>query len=389
MESTLVRTWSEIDLDVLASNLNKLKNRIGEKVKFLGVVKADGYGHGAIMVAKTLEEAGADYLAVSSMDEAMELRVNGIKMPVIILGHTPKEQVERLIEFDITQTVTCLAKALEYSEEAVKLGKTLKIHIKIDTGMSRLGYLCDGDFFETGVDGISEAINLPGLDAEGVFTHFAVSDEEGEQNTQYTKHQFKLFTDVIDAVEKKTGKKFRIKHCANTGAVAKYPETYLDMVRPGLLLYGYGEYAKALGLEPVMTLKTVVSTVKVYPAGTKISYGGIFETDKTTRVGVIPYGYADGFFRSLSNKCELYTDAGMARQLGKICMDMSMIDLSDKPSVDVGSEIEIFGKNNPIEKLASIAGTIPYELTCAVSKRVPRRYIKNGEVIGKELLLRM
>lgn len=389
MESTLIRTWSEIDLDVLASNYRKIKSRIGENVKFLGVVKADGYGHGAIMVAKTLEEVGADYLAVSSMDEAMELRVNGIKMPVIILGHTPKEQVERLIEYDITQTVTCLAKALEYSEEAVKLGKTLKIHIKIDTGMSRLGYLCDGDFFDTGVSGISEAVNLPGLDAEGVFTHFAVSDEEGEEFTEYTKHQFKLFKDVYSAVEKNTGKKFRIKHCANTGAVAKYSETYLDMVRPGLLLYGYGEYAKELGLEPVMTLKTVVSTVKVYPAGTKISYGGIFETDRTTRVGVIPYGYADGFFRSLSNKCELYTDEGMARQLGKICMDMSMIDLSDKPSVDVGSEIEIFGKNNPIEKLASIAGTIPYELTCAVSKRVPRRYIKNGEVIGKELLLRM
>lgn len=389
MESTLIRTWSEIDLDVLAANYRKLKARIGEQVKFLGVVKADGYGHGAIMVAKTLEEAGADYLAVSSIDEAMELRVNGVKMPVIILGHTPKEQVERLIEYNITQTVTCLAKAVEYSEEAVRLGKTLKIHIKIDTGMSRLGYLCDGEFFDTGVEGISEAINLPGLDAEGVFTHFAVSDEEGEQYTQYTKHQFKLFTDVIDAVEKNTGRKFRIKHCANTGAVAKYPETYLDMVRPGLLLYGYGEYAKALGLEPVMTLKTVVSTVKVYPKGTKISYGGIFETDKTTRVGVIPYGYADGFFRSLSNKCELFTSQGMARQLGKICMDMSMIDLSDKPQIDVGSEIEIFGKNNPIEKLALTAGTIPYELTCAVSKRVPRRYIKNGEVIGKELLLRM
>lgn len=389
MESTLKRTWSEIDLDALIHNYKTLRKHIGDNVKFLGVVKADAYGHGSVTVAKTLEEEGADYLAVSSIDEAMELRVNGIKMPVLILGHTPREQVSNLIKYDITQAVTCKAKAVEYSKEAVALGKTLKIHIKVDTGMSRLGYLCDGEFFDTGVDGICDAISMPGLFAEGIFTHFAVSDEEGAEYFQYTNHQFKLFTDIISAVESKIGKKFLLKHCANTGAVYKYPETFLDMVRPGLLLYGYGEYSKAMGLKPVMTLKTVVSTVKVYPAGTKISYGGIFETGETTRVGVIPYGYADGFFRSLSNKCELYSAQGMSRQIGKICMDMSMIDLSDKPEVDVGSEIEIFGKNNSIEKLADIAGTIPYELTCAVSKRVPRTYIKDGKVIGKELLLRM
>lgn len=389
MESTLKRTWSEIDLDALIHNYKTLRERVGKNVKFLGVVKADAYGHGAIEVSRTLEENGADYLAVSSIDEAMELRLNNIKMPILILGHTPREQVDRLIEFNITQAVSCKAKAVEYSEEAVKLGKTLKIHIKVDTGMSRLGYLCDGDFFETGVGGIADAISMPGLVAEGIFTHFAVSDMEGREYTDYTNHQFELFTGIIDAVEKKTGKKFLIKHCANTGAVARYPKTFLDMVRPGLLLYGYGEYAEELGLKPVMSLKTVVSTVKVYPKGTKISYGGIFETTETTRVGVIPYGYADGFFRSLSNKCTLMTEEGPARQLGKICMDMSMIDLSGKPSVDVDSEIEIFGKKNSINTIAEIAGTIPYELTCAVSKRVPRTYIKGSKVIAKELLLRM
>lgn len=389
MESTLKRTWSEIDLDALIHNYRTLRKKIGEGVKFLGVVKADAYGHGSVTVAKTLEEEGADYLAVSSIDEAMELRVNGIKMPILILGHTPKEQVRNLIDYDITQAVTCRAKAVEYSKEAVDYKKTLKIHIKVDTGMSRLGYLCDDDMFSTGVDGICDAINMPGLFAEGIFTHFAVSDEEGEENTEYTKHQFSLFTDVINSVEAKTGKKFLIKHCANTGAVYKYPETYLDMVRPGLLLYGYGEYAKAMGLKPVMTLKTVISTVKVYPEGTKISYGGIYTTDRKTRIGVIPYGYADGFFRALSNKCSLMTPEGPAKQRGKICMDMSMIDITDMNSVDVGTEIEIFGKTNPIETMAEIAGTIPYELTCAVSKRVPRTYIKDGEVIGKELLLRM
>lgn len=389
MESTLRRTWSEIDLDALVYNYRKIREKTGPSVKFLGVVKADAYGHGSVMIAKTLEEAGADYLAVSSNDEAMELRLNGIKMPILILGHTPKEQVERLIEYDITQAVTCRAKAVEYSEEAVRLGKNLKIHIKVDTGMSRLGYLCEGSFFDNGVEGISEAVNMPGLEAEGIFTHFAVSDEPGEDCRQYTDHQFELFMSVIDEVCKKTGRSFKIRHCANTGAVAKYPKTYLDMVRPGLLLYGYGEFAKEMGLKPVMTLKTVISTIKTYPAGTAISYGGIFKTDRTTRVGVLPYGYADGFFRSLSNKCSLMTSAGPARQLGKICMDMCMIDVTQMQGVGVGSEIEVFGPHNPIEELAGIAGTIPYELTCAVSKRVPRSYIRDGKVIEKELLLRM
>ena len=389
MKSTLVRTWAEIDLDALTHNYKKICEKIGKDVKFLGVVKADAYGHGAVVVAETLEKAGAAYLAVSSIDEAMELRLNGIKMPILILGHTPKEQVERLIEYDITQAVSCEAKALEYSAECEKLGKTLKIHIKVDTGMSRLGYICAGDYFSIGIGGMANACTLPGLDAEGIFTHFAVSDEEGEAAEEYTKKQFELFMRVINGVEEVVGRRFKIRHCANTGATYKYPETYLDMVRPGLLLYGYGEYAKKMGLEPVMSLKTNVSTVKIYPAGTAISYGGIYVTDKQTRMGVIPYGYADGFLRSLSNKCSLYTEEGPAEQRGKICMDMAMIDLTGKEKVDVGSEIEIFGKHNDIDKMAAIAGTIPYELTCAVSKRVPRVYIKNGEVIEKELMLRM
>lgn len=388
MESTLRRTWAEIDLDALAHNYNVLRKHIGENVKFLGVVKADAYGHGSVQVSRLLQDLGADYLAVSSIDEAIELRKNDITMPILILGHTPREQVADLIKYNITQAVTCQAKAIEYSEEAVKTGGTLKIHIKVDTGMSRLGYLCDNDFFENGVEGICHGCSLPGLDAEGIFTHFAVSDEVGEENEAYTRHQFKLFTDVIDAVEKKLGHKFKIRHCANTGAVAKYPETWLDMVRPGLLLYGYGEFAEELGLMPVMTLKTTVSTIKIYPAGTAISYGGIYKTTDTTRIGVVPYGYADGFFRCLSNKYSLMTREGAAPVRGKICMDMCMIDLTDKPSVDVGSEVEIFGKNNSINNMAQLAQTIPYELTCAVSKRVPRFYIKDGAVVEKELLLR-
>lgn len=389
MESTLRRTWADINLDAIAHNYKAIRQKIGSDVKFLGVVKADAYGHGSIHVSQLLQELGADYLAVSSADEALELRVNGINMPILILGHTPKEQVARLIEHDITQAITCKAKADEYSAEAVKCNGTLKVHIKVDTGMSRLGYLCDNKNFDTGVNGIAEACNMPGLDAEGIFTHFAVSDEFGDANDEYTKHQFYLFSRVIKAVEDKLGHKFKLRHCANTGAVARFPETYLDMVRPGLLLYGYGEFAKQLGLRPAMTLKTTVSTIKIYPEGTAISYGGVFVTEGTTRIGVLPYGYADGFLRSLSNKCSLYTKEGPAKVRGKICMDMCMIDITDMPTVDVGSEVEVFGERNSIDDLAECAGTIPYELTCAVSKRVPRVYYKDGEVIERELMLRM
>lgn len=388
MKSTLKRTWAEINLDAVEYNYRKIRGHIGKDVKFLGVVKADAYGHGAVMVSKKLEALGADYLAVSSIDEAMELRFNGITMPILVLGHTPKEQVDRLICLNITQAVTCEAKAEEYSEQALKYGGTLKIHIKVDTGMSRLGYLCAGEFFENGVDGIVHAVNLPGIEAEGIFTHFAVADENGGESEEYTRRQFELFTGVISAVEKKWGRRFKLRHCANTGATVVYPETHLDMVRPGLLLYGYGEHAKMLGLKPVMTMKTNISTIKVYPAGTKVSYGGTYTCPKKTRMGVVPYGYADGFLRCFSNSYSLLTSDGEAPVRGKICMDMTMIDLSGCPNADVGSEVEIFGEHAPLEKMAEKAGTIPYEITCNVSKRVPRIYKEGGKVVSEELMLR-
>ena len=193
MESTLKRTWAEVDLDALAHNYHILREIIGKNVRFLGVVKADAYGHGSVQVSKQLQDLGADYLAVSSIDEAMELRVNGIEMPILILGHTPKEQVERLIEYGITQTVSCKAKAVEYSEAAMEIGKTLKTHIKVDTGMSRLGWLCDGEYFDNATEGIVEVCQMPGLDVEGIFTHFAASDEKSKECEEYTKHQFQLF----------------------------------------------------------------------------------------------------------------------------------------------------------------------------------------------------
>lgn len=389
MESTLRRTWAEINLDALTHNYKTLRAHIGPEVKFLGVVKADGYGHGAVQVARTLEALGADYLAVSSLDEAMELRACGIAMPILILGHTPREQVKNLIDLHITQAVTCAAKAEEYSAEAVRCGGTLKIHIKVDTGMSRLGYLCAGDMFETGVEGICAACAAPGLEAEGIFTHFAVADEPDADSRAYTAAQFALFRRVIAAVEQRWGRTFPLHHCANSGAVAACPETYLDMVRPGILLYGCTGAAASLGLVPVMTLKTTISTIKTYLPGVDISYGRLFTTGRTTRMGVVPYGYADGFFRVLSDRCAMMTADGPAPQRGRICMDMSMIDLTDLPGVQVGDEVEVFGRRARVDDLAALAGTIPYELTCAVSKRVPRVYLRDGQVVERELLLRM
>lgn len=388
MRSTLRRTWAEIDLDAVVHNYKTLRARVGEQVKFLGVVKADAYGHGALHVAWTLQSLGADYLAVSSLDEAMELRANKVCLPILILGHTPAEQVPNLIENSITQTVTCLAKAEEYNAAARDAGGVLRVHIKVDTGMSRLGVLCAGRHFDSGVEGIVSSCNMPFLKTEGIFTHFAVADETDAESAEFTRQQFELFRRTVDAVEQRLGRRIKIRHCANSGAVAQYPEMCMDMVRPGLLLYGCGEFAEGMGLRPAMSLKAAINTIKIYDGGTDISYGRMFTTTGLTRIGVIPYGYADGFFRSLSNRCSIMTSAGPAPLRGRICMDMSMIDLTGLPEVGVGDEVEIFGAKNRVEELARAAGTVPYELTCAVSKRVPRVYFKNGREIDRELLLR-
>ena len=368
------RTWAEISLENIRHNYNAIRAALPAGCRFLGVVKADAYGHGAVRVSHLLQDCGADYLAVSCLDEALELRRGGINMPILVLGHTPPEYTNMLIDNRITQTVSCLAKAVEYSTAATALGATLKIHIKLDTGMSRLGFLCSGAYFEEGVQNVVDSCKMPGLDPEGIYTHFAVSDEEGPDNEQYTHEQFKLFMAMIDAVRERGGVEFRIRHCANSGAVVNRPETALDMVRPGLLLYGYGDTSGRMGLRPCMRLVTTVSTIKFYEPGTSVSYGRRYTTDRRMRMGVLAIGYADGLPRLISNKCSFAARGGFAPQRGSICMDMCMADLTDLPEVDVGSEVEIFGERNNIYKLSDAAQTIPYELLCAVSKRVPRVY---------------
>lgn len=386
MEEFLKRTWAEIDLDALEGNYHALRTRIGPTVRFLGVVKADAYGHGAIPVARKLEALGADYLAISSLDEGRELRHGGIKMPILILGHTPPSMVEQLIEYNITQAVSAQAKAEEYSAAAVRCGGTLRVHIKVDTGMSRLGFLVRDGHFEGGVEAIAAACALPNLEAEGIFTHFAVADEDDGDSERYTREQYGLFTRVLDALSAK-GRDFAIRHCANSGAVARYPEMYLDMVRPGIVLYGVGADSAALGLRPVMSLKSSISTIKVFDPETDISYGRTFRTTKKTRVGVLPIGYADGFFRGLSNRMEVWSDHGAAPIRGRICMDMTMVELTHLPDVKVGDTVEIFGQRQRVDTLAALLNTIPYELTCAVSKRVPRVYLEHGKIVGRTLRL--
>ena len=385
-EGILRRTWAEIDLDALAHNYHQVRRLAGPDVKYLGVVKADAYGHGALQISRKLEELGADYLAVSSLDEARELRCGGIRAPILILGHTPPEMVPQLLRYDITQTVSARAKAEEYSAEAQKCGGTLKVHIKVDTGMSRLGFLVAGRHFEGGVQSIAKSCALPNLKAEGIFTHFSAADEDADESEAYTREQFALFSSVLKRLEA-SGVRFSVRHCANSGALARYPEMYLDMIRPGIALYGAGVDRERLGLRPVMALRSCVSTIKVFDPGTDLSYGRTYRTADRTRVGVLPIGYADGLFRGLSGRMSVQTDFGPAPVRGRICMDMTIVDLSALPDVHVGDAVELFGPVQPADLLAETLGTIPYELFCAVSKRVPREYLEGGAVIERSLRL--
>ena len=385
MESTLKRTWAEVDLDALAHNYERIRRHVGEKTKLLGVIKADAYGHGAVPVAKELEALGASYLAVSNIDECEEVRLGGVTLPVLMLGFTPADQAERILELDMTQAVQSLDIAKAFSAAAVKCGKKMKVHIKLDTGMGRLGFLCDEEHFDESLQDILAVLELPGLDVEGVFTHFCVADEEGEENVAFTRTQHERFLRMIDAAEARSGFHFRLRHCCNAGGIVCYPEWAGDMVRCGIILYGSGSLAEKMGMEPVMSLKTRVATVRDLAPGTSVSYGRTYFTERESRIAVLPIGYADGLHRTLSNRMEVLTPYGRAKQVGRICMDMCMIDVTDLPEVKSGDEVDIFGKNVLCAEDAAACGTIPYELLCAVSKRVPRHYFLHGKRVDTDL----
>ena len=369
------RTWAEISLGNLEHNYRTLRS-CAPGSRFLATVKANAYGHGAIPVARRLEALGADYLATACLEEAVQLRKAGIKAPILILGYTPPACAAELVDLDITQTVFTpeLAKAL--SDAAGAAGKRAKIHLKADTGMSRLGVLCHNP--EQGAAELAALCALPHLEPEGIFTHFSVSDEEGEDSEEYTMLQFTRFLDVLRELEEKYGRRFEIRHCANSGAVLNYPCTHLDMVRPGIALYGHYpdpscEELDGPGLRAVMSLYSRVAAVRELPEGTPISYG---RTETVGcgggRIAILPIGYADGLHRALSNEGYVRLDGECRPIMGRICMDMCMIGLNEAANVRPGDVAEVFGERLPIKWQADTAGTISYELLCAVAPRVPR-----------------
>ena len=374
MKQTQTRTWTEIDLSNLEHNYRALRAMLPQGCRFLGVVKADAYGHGAVQVARRLETLGAEYLAVACLDEALELRQARITTPILILGYTPTERAEALLDNGITQTVYDVEMARALSDAAAAAGKTLKIHVKADTGMSRLGWLCGGEDQSAAVEAIAQVCALPGLEAEGIYTHFANAD--GDED--YTMLQFTRFLDLLEAL-KERGITFAIRHCAASAAALKFPCTHLDMVRPGIALYGHYpdpscEGLDGPGLRPVMTLKTRVASVKAVPAGTPVSYGCTHVLARETKLAALTIGYADGLPRLCSDKLEVLIGGQRAPVVGRICMDMCMADVTGL-DVAPGDEVEVFGEHLPIEDVAALAGTIQYELLCAVSPRVHRAYL--------------
>ncbi len=367
MEQLQKRTWAEVDLKALKHNYLALRETLSAGCRFVGVVKANAYGHGAVAVAKTLEEAGADYLAVACLDEAVELREHGIAMPILILGVTPPEFAGELLALDLTQTVGDRESALAYSKAAQRAGKALRIHIKVDTGMSRLGF-----FWEIAAERAQEVAALPGLKVEGIFTHFAAADDDED----FTMEQFTRFLGVTDELAH-NGLQIPIRHCAASAAVLHYPCTHVDMVRPGIALYGHYPdrgMEHLCDLRPVMTLKTRVSAVRELPEGATISYGRTHTLTRPRQVAVLPIGYADGFSRLLSNQTEVLLQGKKCPILGRICMDMCMADVTGLPGVKPGDEVVVFGPDLPLEDKADGASTIQYELLCGVSRRVPRVY---------------
>ena len=368
-----VRTWAEVDLDALAHNYRLLRG-LAPDSRFLGLVKANAYGHGAVPVAKKLESLGADMLAAACLNEAVELRRAGIAIPILCLGQTPVEYASDLLAYNITQTVGDLETGKALSEAAVKAGKTLKIHVKVDTGMGRLGFVGPALNEE-----IRALCALPGLEAEGIFTHFANAD--GDET--YTKRQDDAFVCAINELYHEDRLNFKIYHCAASAAVLNYPWMSMGMIRPGIALYGYvpDPSVKDPGLKPVMMVKSRIAAVRALPAGAKISYGCTATLERDSKIAVLPMGYGDGLPRCLSNKLKVLIGDKLCPVLGRICMDMCMVDVTDVSGVKAGDIATIYGPGLT-DCAARLAGTIPYELLCQLTPRVPRLYLEQGSTIS-------
>ena len=380
---TLKRTWAEVSLDNLEHNYRAIKNHIPEGCRFLGVMKADAYGHGAVPLSHALCELGAEYLAVSNLEEAIQLRRGGVRAPMLILGYTPASFADTMVFMDITQEVHSLEYAKELDTALAGTNYILNVHLKLDTGMTRIGFFAYDH--ERTLPELLEVCGLPHLHVEGVFTHFCVADSKAPEDEAFTRTQYARFTAMLDALAAH-GIRPELRHCASSGATILYPELALDMVRPGIATYGHAPSEDAEGildLRPLMTVRTTVAQLREIPAGTSISYGRTYTAERDMRVAVLPIGYADGLLRGLSGKVGFRIRGKMARSVGRICMDMCMVDVSEIPGIRVGDEAALFGYDTdgtllPCERIAQQAGTISYEILCGISKRIPRIYMQDG-----------
>ena len=373
------RVYAEINLDAIVKNVDNLMALTKENTGALAVVKADGYGHGDVAVAKAVAQKVTGY-AVATLDEAVNLRENGVKKPILVLGYVDPYEFDILVSYEITATVFDVETAQLLADAARVQKKQAHCHIKVDTGMRRIGLEPN----ENGIAIVKQITALKELSADGIFTHFAASDETDKTSAE---HQFKLFTDFTGRLEKE-GIHFTYRHCANSAAVIDMPQVDLDMVRLGIAMYGMypsDEVKKEkVELFPALDLKSHVTMVKEIPAGEKVSYGGTFTTTRTTKLATVSVGYGDGYPRALSSKGYVLVRGQKAPIVGRVCMDQMMVDVTDIENVTRADIVTLIGKDGDaeitVEEIAALAGTFNYEFVCGIGKRVPRVYIRNGEM---------
>ncbi len=380
------RAWAEINLDFLKYNIAQIRSKLKPECMIMSVVKADAYGHGEEYTAKCLDNCGVDWFGVSNLEEAMILRRQNISKPILIFGFTPPEFAEVLSKNNITQTVFSLEYAQKLSAAASSLKAPLDVHIKLDTGMGRIGFFtAESKQNQNYLDEIIRACSLPSLNANGIFTHLSCADEASDSAVNYTRMQFERFQNTVSLLEK-NGISFAVKHCCNSAGMLHYPEMHLDMVRPGIIQYGLHPTADdIISLKPVMQLKSVISHIKEVESGESISYGRTFSSSRPMKIATVTIGYADGYSRSLSNKAYALVHGKKAAVIGRVCMDQLMLDITDIPDVCTGDVVTLFGTDEstalPVEILAQLSDSINYEVVCHIGRRVPRAYFSGGKHI--------
>ena len=384
----LKRTWAEIDLDALCENYQNIKLRAAER-GITAVVKADAYGHGAAEIAPTLQSLGCESFAVSNIEEAVRLRDYGIKRPILILGYTPPEYADILAKNDITQAVFSYRYAEKLNCAALQKGVSVKCHIKVDTGMGRIGFDCRTDGgIESSLPEIAALKDLTGLEINGIFMHFSVADSPEHSDEEFCDSQYEKFSKTVSAL-KERGMDFKYVHCCNSAAMCLQEPARGNFVRPGNILYGLRpstDISVGFELKPVMSLKSVVSMVKTIECGDYVSYGRTFRADKKMTVATVAIGYADGYPRGLSNKGRVIINGQYAPIIGRICMDQLVVDVSGITDVSEGDTVTLMGADGnasiTADEIAEICSTINYEIVCGISQRVPRVYLKGGKRIA-------